>query len=358
VHVPPQAKAIRELQQRLGVSERAARLVVESEVVDLHVDSYLWTRLCGYDLTATHQSGLLGARFARQADLPRLRAGQVKGSVFVITTNPLRGPDGQLAALERNLAKLKELLSAPRALARPVASYEEYADARLAGLHAGFLGVQGGHAFADPRAFSLPGLESLLLVTLVHLTPNRLGSTSTPLPFFRDGGLTVRGRRALHELEERRILVDLAHASRRTFTEVLRVHRADRPLLVSHTGLSAVTPHWRNIDDQQLRAIADTGGLIGILFHGPFLGDSVLGGRARSVAHHLRHALSVVGPAHVALGSDWDGCIATPRDMPTCDMLPVLVDELLALSVPEGQIRMLLGQSFLELLRRLRGTSP
>ncbi len=355
---PPCTRAIGELAAKLRVSERAARLVVESDVVDLHVDSYLWTRLFGYDLSASHSQGLLGARFARQADLPRLREGHVTGSVFIITTNPLRGQTGQVRALARNLVRLQELLATESAKAQPVASLDQYRAAREAGFHAAFIGIQGGHAFADPRAFSLPGLESLLLVTLVHLTPNRLGATSTPIPLCTDSGLTELGRRAVYELEQRQILVDLAHASPRTFADVLAVHQRDRPLIVSHTGLSAVTPHWRNIDDQQLRAIADTGGLVGILFHGSFLGESWLGGTAQGVARHIAHALSVVGPSHVALGSDWDGFISTPRDMPTCEMLPVLVEELLTLSVPEAEVRALLGQSFLQLVGRSRLTQP
>jgi membrane dipeptidase len=146
------------------------------------------------------------------------------------------------------------------------------------------------------------------------------------------------------------VLVDLAHASKRTFDDALRVHDKSIPAIVSHTGMAAVHPHWRNLSDQQLRSIANTGGVAGVFFFGPYLGAGMLGGSVECVARHIAHAVRVVGAEHVSLGSDWDGMIVTPRDMRTCAELPRLVQALLNVGVTDRQIQMVLGGSFLRLL--------
>ena len=75
-----------------------------------------------------------------------------------------------------------------------------------------------------------------------------------------DQGLTDRGREYVRRLNDARVFVDLAHVSREGFFDAVAVHDRSQPLIVTHTGVAGVHPHWRNLDDEQLRAIADTGG--------------------------------------------------------------------------------------------------
>src|SRR5262249_60370060 len=84
-------------------------------------------------------------------------------------------------------------------------------------------------------------------------------------------GLTGGGPGGGAKLNPRRIFVDLAHIHERAFFDVVAVHDRSQPLLVSHTGVAGVRPHWRNLTDAQIKAIARTGGTIGIIFHGAFL---------------------------------------------------------------------------------------
>src|SRR4029079_10276916 len=74
----------------LGISREAVELYLASDVIDLHIDTFIWNRVFGYDLTKRHGLGLLGARFYSQVDLPRLHEARITGGVWVITTNPLR----------------------------------------------------------------------------------------------------------------------------------------------------------------------------------------------------------------------------------------------------------------------------
>src|SRR5262249_46790443 len=125
--------------------------------------------------------------------------------------------------------------------------------------------------------------------------------------------------------------------------------------IVTHTGVSGVHPHWRNLDDDQLRAIAETGGTVGVMYQCDFLGEPWWGGKASAIAEHLGHILKVVGENPASLGSDWDGAIITPRDMPTCLELPRLVQILLDRHFRPETIAKVLGGNFLRTLSALRG---
>ena len=124
--------------------------------------------------------------------------------------------------------------------------------------------------------------------------------------------------------------------------------------MVTHTGVSGVHPSWRNLDDDQIRAIAERGGVVGIMYHRGFLGRPAHRVGAEAIVRHLEHAITIGGEDVAALGSDWDGLIVTPRDMPTALELPVLVDRMLARTWAEPRIRRVLGENALRLIAAAR----
>jgi membrane dipeptidase len=192
-------------------------------------------------------------------------------------------------------------------------------------------------------------------VTLVHLSKSSLGQTSSPLGGKADSGLTDTGRGYIEVLDDKRIFVDLAHISKRGFADAVAHHDRSIPLIVTHTGVSGVHEHWRNLDDGQLRAIADTGGTIGVMYESSFLGPSKFGARADLVADHLMHIVKTVGEDHASLGSDWDGAIWPPRDLVSPLELPRVVELLLARGLSPAGVQKVLGGNFLRALRDLRG---
>jgi len=339
----------------LSVSTEAVELLLQSDVVDLHVDSFIWTRVLGYDVRRRHGRGLLGARYYSQVDFPRMRAGGVSGALWSITTNPLRPASSRTRTLARNIDALRRICESAgeqAALVRDVASYRA---ARAAGRHAVWLAIQGGNALDADEELTLLRDGSVVAVTLMHLSRSRIGGSSSPLGG-RGGGLTDRGREYVARLNELRVFVDLAHISPIGFSDALEVHDSAQPLLVSHTGVSGVQPSWRNVDDAQLRAVADTGGVVGIIFHGGYLGGGYWsGGRAQLIAQHIAHVVDTVGEDHAALGSDWDGAIIPPSDMRTCLELPRLVQHLLDRGYGHARIQKILGGNFLRALALLRG---
>jgi membrane dipeptidase len=325
-----------------------------SEVIDLHVDSFIWTRVFGYDLGREHGAGLLGGSFYSQVDFPRALKAGLSGATWIITTNPLRGSKSRERVFDQNLERLRGLLAAYPGI-RVVRTFAEYQAARQAGQHAAFIGVQGGNAIdgADDVARRLAG-GWVLRITLVHLTNSGLGQTSSPMGN-PEQGLSRAGHAYVEALNAARVFVDLAHIGRGGFFAALEAHARDLPPIVTHTGVSGVHRHWRNLDDDQLRAIAERGGTVGIMYHSSFLGDGMFSGRCLRVFEHLAHVVDTVGEDHASLGSDWDGAIVTPRDMPTCVELPRLVQHMLDHGWSAERIQKVLGQNFLRCLRDLRG---
>ena len=339
----------------LGISREAVEIYAKSEVVDLHIDTFIWKRIFGYDLAKRHGRGPFGARLYYQVDLPRLREARVTGGMWSITTNPLRSAKGREQAFVKNIAAIRDELSKYPDDVAIVRNMTEYRAARAKDLHAAMIVVQGGNALDHaPASLDLIPDDVVVLVTLVHLSTSSLGKTSSPAGRGGDTGLSQKGKDYVKRLNEKRIFVDLAHVSKKGFWDAVDAHDKTQPLIDSHTGVEGVTPHWRNLDDRQVKAIADTGGVVAVMYQSTFLGGGPLGCKAELVVHHLEHIAKVAGDDVPALGSDWDGMIVPPRDMPTCLELPRLVQIMLDRKWSPDRIEKTLGKNYLASFARLR----
>jgi len=343
------------LAKELSISLEAAQLYCASDVLDLHLEGLIWTRLFGYDHRRRHAGGLFGSRFYSHLDFPRVLEGGLTGGCWVITTNPFRSAKGRERVFFKNLARMTRIFERDSDHFRLVTDVAGYRQARAEGLHGVFLGVQGGNAFDhDLSSLERVPAGALLRVTLVHLSTSRLGSTSSPARVGADAGLTKLGHELVEQLDALRIFVDLAHISKKGFWDAVETHDASLPLIVTHTGVSGVNPHWRNLDDDQLRAIADSGGTIGVMYQSSFLGDAYLGGKAERVVDHLEHIVNTVGEDHASLGSDWDGAILPPRDLRSPLELARLVQIMLDRGFSNECIQKILGLNVLAAIDRLR----
>ncbi len=337
----------------LGISRDAIDVYLGSDVVDLHIETFNVVRILGYDVTKRHGRGPFGARLYGQVDLPRVREACITGGTWSISTNPLRTKAGRADVLVKNLARFKAIFERVPDDAAICRNLPEYEAAKRARKHAVFFGIQGGNALdRDEAAVDAIPDDLIIRITLVHLSTSTLGVTSAPSWGKRREGLSGTGRDMVRRLNEKKILVDLAHIDRGGFFQAVEVHDKSQPLIVTHTGIDAVHPHWRNLTDAQVKAIADSGGTIGIIYQWPFLG----GAEARRVVDHMEHVVKVVGDDHVSLGSDWDGMILPPRDMATCLELPKLVQLMLDRGWSPERVRKILGANFLRVLGHLRGT--
>jgi membrane dipeptidase len=325
--------------------DEARALHAEVCVLDLHADTAKLMDKLGYDLAARHERPMPRmANVFGHVDLPRLRDGGVAGQFFSFWTTPYpergcaRSVTRQLDALDRAMAK------APGEL-RWTRTGAEVRAAKAAGAIAALGGIEGGQALecdlSTIEAFSRRGVRYL---GLLHFSANAIGRPAKGRGADAAAGLTAFGRDVVRECERCGVIVDLAHINRRGFFDAIEL--AERPAMVSHTGVLGVHDHWRNIDDEQLRAVADNGGCVGIIFARRYLG----GASIDAVVDHLLHVIDVAGDDVPALGSDFDGFVVPPDGLEDVAALPNLTVALSRRGVRTSVLEKILGGNVLRVL--------
>lgn len=136
-----------------------------------------------------------------------------------------------------------------------------------------------------------------------NLTNSLGGGTNDPMT-----GLTALGCKLISWLQARRMVVDFAHMNRPTFWDAAEL--ISGPIYVSHGNSSVVFPSPRNLDDEQLRVVSDSGGLVGIMFPNSFVVGREKRGTVSDVADHVEHFVKIMGLEHVAIGSDFGGILS------------------------------------------------
>ncbi|MGB9987472.1 dipeptidase [Salarchaeum japonicum] len=166
-------------------------------------------------------------------------------------------------------------------------------------------------------------------------------------------GLTDAGRRLVRACDDRDILVDGAHMNAATLADTLT--ELASPMAVTHTAAHAVSPHSRNLTDDQLHAVADAGGVVGLTFGASSYADRPdphASASVHDIAAHAAHIADTVGVEHVALGSDFDGASLVDELDDVTD-LPLLVDALRDEGFDEADLSKILGENWARLLRRV-----
>jgi membrane dipeptidase len=331
----------------------ARALHEEAVVLDLHADTPKLMHRLHYDLAARHERRRpRQASYAGHLDLPRMRDGGLAAQVFGLWTFPYpqrgcaRSVHAQLDALERALER------SPGEMERCL-SGEDVRRAHRAGKIAALAGIEGGHALEgaieNVGRFAARGVRS---IGLVHFSANAIASPAYGVGARPDQGLTEFGRQVIAEMNRLGVIVDLAHINRAGFFDALEAS-AD-PVLVTHTGVSGVHEHWRNVDDEQLRAVARRGGAAGIIFAPRYLG----GRSIEAVVDHIAHVIDVAGEDVPALGSDFDGFVIPPVGLEDASMLPALTSALAARGMGRRVLEKVLGGNALRVLDAVPARAP
>lgn len=163
-------------------------------------------------------------------------------------------------------------------------------------------------------------------------------------------GLRPFGRRLIARMEELGIVLDVAHLARRAFHQVVEV--ATRPIINSHTGCARFVNIERNFDDEQLRKLAQTGGLAAVTYVPRFLkAEGPV--TSQEVFRHLEHMVEIMGIEHVALGSDFDGVTSLPSDLNHPGEVVNLVEQMQGAGWRESDVARVLGGNWLRVLRQV-----
>ena len=367
----------------MSCSERNMRSLHEQAIVaDMHCDTAL-RLLGGRELARADSAG--------HVDLDKMKKGGVDLQVFAcwIPTDTPAGSrrakvDEMLDSLYRQIENNSDRIAvcADAAAARKIIE-----SGRVAALPAIENGVAIENNLDNLDHFYRRGVRCL---TLTHTSSNDwcISSADTSPAF---DGLTPFGRKVIERMNDLGMIIDVSHAHPATVREVLRLSR--HPIIASHSCARTICDHDRNLTDDQIKAIAAGGGVIGINFFCGYLSqkwsetvdsftaahkaeidsirerfkddrqerhkalagvfalmDSAVAGIKVDVAlvvDHIDHMVKLVGADYVGLGSDFDGVYRLPQGLSDCSMLPNITAELVRRGYSEADIEKILGGNFM-----------
>jgi membrane dipeptidase len=363
---------------------RARRIHAELIGVDSHIDTLQRVVNQGVDLSRRQPGS--------HVDLPRLKESGMVAPFFALWA-PMYYQGGE--AVRRTLQMRDAMQSIFDAHPDQIELATTAADVRRivgTGRIAAVLTVEGGHQIADDlailRMYHRLGVRSM---TLTQFRDNNWVDSSTDRP--RHGGLTDFGRQVVREMNRLGMVVDVSHVSDEAFFATLEV--TTRPVIASHSSCRALSDVPRNMTDDMIRALARNGGVIAINFGAGFLNpqdaealrrrigamaatEPALTGRAlddfatadyvrefgqmlpasatlEDAVAHIDHAVKVGGIDHVGIGSDWDGINSVPAGLEDVSKMPALTAALLRRGYSESDVRKILGENLLRVLREVTG---
>jgi len=359
-------------------------------VADMHCDTVLRMKR-GFDFSKRDTTGHM--------DIPRLIEGGIDLQVFACflsTETPVEQcrpkTDEIIDSLEAQLTRNAEKIAICRTAAEALRIIQS-------GRIAAFIGIENGVAIAN----SLDNLQhfydrGVRYMTLTHTASNDwcISSADTAPAF---NGLTDFGREVVRKMNELGMIVDISHASISAVGQVLEV--TEDPVIASHSCVHSICPHDRNLTDEEIKAIAENGGVISINFFSGYLSsewnrrsDSLFKAHrtvidsiralypedrekrhqamrpifemmdrelaeievsVTTIVDHIDHIVNLVGPDHVGLGSDFDGVFSLPRGLSDCSMVPNITKELVRRGYSDEDIEKMLGGNFMRVFRQVCG---
>jgi membrane dipeptidase len=298
----------------------------------------------------------------RRVDLPKMRRGGIGAGCFAAyIPQGRRDAAGFAAAHERAVAMLRAIRGMGEATADGIAgriatTVAEIEAARLAGGPAIIPVVENGHAIGE----TLDHLDEFRALgarymTLTHNGHNALADSSVPRKDLGDeptlhGGLSDLGRAAIARMNRLGMMVDISHASKHAMLQAIEA--SETPVIATHSSIRALCDHPRNLDDEQLDALAASGGVVQVTLVSFFLkaGRKETEVTLSDFADHIDYAVQRMGIAHVGIGSDFDGGGGVTGWRDAGESANVTA-ELLRRGYDRAAIAALWGGNFLRLLR-------
>ncbi len=328
------------------------------------------------------------------SDLNRMRRGGVDVQIFSIFCGPEQKQP--YACANRQIDSVYEWVRREPIYMNIVRTPDELKRAVKERKLATMLGVEGGHMIED----KISNLDNLYVRGVRYLTLTWNNSTSwatsaadetTKKDSLAHTGLTDLGKQIVARMNELGMLIDISHVGEQTFWDVIRYTK--KPIIASHSSVWSICPHRRNLKDDQIKAIAENGGVIHLNFYAGFL-DSTYERKAIEfykhhqpevdslakkgtqpeyaqmmvmekykdevnsfrpplslLIDHLDYIVKLVGVDHVGLGSDFDGIEAAPKELNGVQDFPLITKALMERGYSKKDIRKILGGNFLRVFR-------
>lgn len=339
--------------------QRVQEIHHEAIVVDSHLDTMM--QIVDDQNWLPNQD--IGGVTALEADIPKLMEGGVDVGFFASYTKDHYGHP------ERSVSRTLALINALHWTAdnnpdtfQLTSTSEEIATAVKEKKIAAVPAIEGAYSMTEENAIELLHQYRDLGIRVIGFnwnTSNALGEGANevyddPAKTPSSGGLTDLGEEVIKEMNRLGMVVDVSHMSDQTFYDVLDT--TDSPVLATHSGARSVRDHQRNLTDDQLKRLADNGGVIGIVYFPLFLTENEEG-YVEDIIDHIDHAVEIAGIDHVALGSDFDGA-ELPADMKDASETHKITESLLRRGYSEQDIKKILGENTLRVLEETERTLP
>ena len=289
-------------------------------------------------------------------DIPRLVEGGVDIQFFAVwispsygdyIVNPYQGALEAIRIFNREMTLYPDYIQQVRTLNEAIAIND---DEKIAAVMA----VEGGHVIEN----DIDKLISLYDDGMRYMTITWNNSTDWAVSAKdeynenRIGGLSEFGRRVIQVMDSLGIIIDVSHTGIQTIEDIFEI--TTNPIIATHSGVRAIRDHYRNLYDNQIQAIAESDGVIGIVFYPPFLADYGTTVTVDHIIQHIDHIVSLVGIDYVALGADYDGIgTNTVFGLQDVSQFPDVTMALLEHGYSQMDVEKILGKNFMRVFREV-----
>ncbi len=301
----------------------------------------------------------IGLKTDFHIDLDKLAKGHVNVAFFAAFTDDMGNPDlnnSRLLSMMQALDTTVELHSDQMSkgydyngIIKAIESHKFVAIQTIEGAYS----LTKDNALGLLRQYHDLGVR---IITLVWDHSNSLGEGTKKMTAMGEptsGGLTELGKEVVRAMNEIGILVDVSHMDEETFESTIQT--TSKPLIATHSGAYSVKPHVRNLKDSQLKAVADSGGVVHVVFCRYFIGDVDSG--VEVLVDHIEHIINVIGEDHVGLGSDFDGA-TMPVDLPDISHMQLVAKTMKNRGFSEDTIDKVMGLNSLRLIDEMNFSQP
>lgn len=338
----------------LGENVNVDNIHYDATVVDSHVD----TMMEAVDPATWLPGTNIGEETSFHFDIPKGQAGGLDVPFLAAYTSGYYGNNPR--SISRTLALINALYWTEEKNSdqlRVATTVDEIEETVSEGQIAAVPTIEGGYSLEEHNALELLHQYKDLGIKVLGFTwnySNALGEGADrvygdPERTPSEGGLTELGETVAKEMNRLGMAIDVSHMSRNTFFDVINVSEA--PVIATHSGVNALRDHQRNLTDEQLVALAENGGVIGIVFYPHFIKDDSQA-YIEDVVDHIDYAVNLVGIDHVGIGSDFDGA-SMPEDLKNSSELYKLTEELVERGYSKDDIEKILGKNTLRVLKEV-----
>lgn len=301
-----------------------------------------------------HQNINIANRDSRiQVDLHKMSEGHLDASIMVAYLEQGARDDESLvkATQKANLILDNiEQMAAKHADAMGIArNPEELYELKRSGKRAVMMGVENGYAIGkDIKNVEAFRNRGVVYITLCHNGDNDICDSAKGNA--EHNGVSDFGAEVIREMNRVGLMVDLSHASEKSFYDAIDI--SSLPIVCSHSSCRALCDHPRNLTDDQLRRLAESGGVAQVTLYNHFLNSSGTA-NIHDVMAHINHMIDIMGVDHVGIGTDFDGSDGETGLASACELINI-TRQLLRNRYNETDIEKIWGGNFLRLMKKVQ----